>query len=72
MRQVQTHVLVLDILGLLLRYRRYLRYGDDPELGLVVVVKVLIVDDFHKGLFLPYVLVSNELGAASAQCSCGS
>ena len=51
---------------------RYLRYGDDPELGLVVVVKVLIVDDFHKGLFLPYVLVSNELGAASAQCSCCS
>ena len=25
---------------------------DDPELGLVVVVKVLIVDDFHEGLFL--------------------
>ena len=25
---------------------------DDPELGLVVIVKVLIVDDFHEGLFL--------------------
>ena len=35
MRQVQTHVLVLDILGLLLRYRRYGTYEYHGTVGTV-------------------------------------